>query len=149
MLFNYYSLTFTYSKQGEVNLYLCICLVKKARALVKVVGPLVASEEYKVYNTPMLATLEELCANDTIAGHPATVVAVADDTAPSTRHPVPRRAHPCQCHQLGPTRGQGQGTPTQYAESTDLCRVNHNHLQLFVGEMCEIVRKCKMKLCPV
>ena len=76
MLFNYYSLTFTYSKQGEVNLYLCICLVKKARALVKVVGPLVASEEYKVYNTPMLDTLEELCDKDTIAGHPATVVAI-------------------------------------------------------------------------
>ena len=55
-------------------------------------GSRAASEEYKSYNTPMLDTLEELCDNDTIAGHSATVVAVADDTAPSTRDPVPRRA---------------------------------------------------------
>ena len=40
----------------------------------------------------MLATLEELADSDTIAGHAATVVAVADDTAPSTRDVLPRRA---------------------------------------------------------
>ena len=40
----------------------------------------------------MLETLESLCGTDTIAGHPMSVVAVADDTAPSSRDPVPRRA---------------------------------------------------------
>ena len=55
-------------------------------------GSFAASEEYKAYNSPMLNTLEKLCDNDTIAGHPATVVAVADDTAPSTRDVSPRQA---------------------------------------------------------
>ena len=65
-------------------------------------GSRAASEEYKSYNGPMLDTLESLCDmeglflagphNDVIAGHPTTVVAVADDTAPSTRDVLPRRA---------------------------------------------------------
>ena len=55
-------------------------------------GSHAASSEYKSYNAPMLDTLESLCGTDTIAGHPASVVAVADNTAPSTRDPVPQRA---------------------------------------------------------
>ena len=53
--------------------------------------------EFNSYNTPMLDTMESLTdydikSWDTIAGHAATVVAVADDTAPSTHDLVPRRA---------------------------------------------------------
>ena len=62
-------------------------------------GSRAASDEYKSYNTPMLDSLESLSDNDwgyrtrdTIAGHATTVVAVADDTAPSTHDVIPRRA---------------------------------------------------------
>ena len=55
-------------------------------------GSRAASEEYKSYNGSMLHTLESLCDNDTISGHSMSVVAVADDTAPSSRHLFPRSA---------------------------------------------------------
>ena len=60
-----------------------------------------AATEYVIYTSQMLAGLESAGANntmvpigasDTIAGHPVSVVAVADDTAPSARHSLPRVA---------------------------------------------------------
>ena len=40
----------------------------------------------------MLHTLESLAGGDTLSGYPTSVVAVADDTAPSSRGVHPRQA---------------------------------------------------------
>ena len=61
-----------------------------------------AEDAYKNYTSKMLFSLESLSGvkrgnvplggHDQLANHPATVVAVADDTAPSSRHTLPRVA---------------------------------------------------------
>ena len=50
-----------------------------------------ASEEFKNYNNEMVRELEQACPDtDIMAGHPTSVVALADDCAPSVTDPEPR-----------------------------------------------------------
>ena len=50
-----------------------------------------AAEEYKLYNNEMVSDLELACTNtDMMAGHPTSVVALADDCAPTVTDTDPR-----------------------------------------------------------
>ena len=55
-------------------------------------GGIGAAEEYKNYTGNMLHNIESMAGKDTLSGHPTSVVAVADDTAVSSRGINPREA---------------------------------------------------------
>ena len=55
-------------------------------------GGVAGPQEYKFYVNPMVSNLEEHCGEDRMAGNPASVVAVADDVAPSSMGDHPREA---------------------------------------------------------
>ena len=55
-------------------------------------GGVAGPQEYKFYVNPMVSDLEKNCGDDRIAGHPSSVVAVADDVAPTSRGILPREA---------------------------------------------------------
>ena len=55
-------------------------------------GGVAGPQEYKFYVNPMVSDLENNCGDDRVAGHPTSVVAVADDVAPTSRGILPREA---------------------------------------------------------
>ena len=55
-------------------------------------GGMAAPDEYKIYNNPNLLTLESLAGEDVMAGHPTSIICVADDETASTQDAEPRIA---------------------------------------------------------
>ena len=49
-------------------------------------------QEYKFYVNPMVSNLKNNCGDDKISGHPSSIVAVADDVAPTSREILLREA---------------------------------------------------------